>query len=169
MNLQKKQNSHEPLVERALMGQDLAAEHHLANCPCCRAERDAIEEALRHFAELQREQANRPEDFWERQAERIREDLHRPATTRRFARVWIPALATVVVGMMLLLLPRSQSPRVPQEVTLSDQEVLREVERAMEGGTPMALRPAGLYTEEDLENVSRSNANLTKEQLRHAD
>ena len=44
------ENSHDPLVERALVGLDLAAEHHLANCAPCQTERERVQEALRRTA-----------------------------------------------------------------------------------------------------------------------
>src|SRR5258708_6579118 len=43
------ENSHDPLVERALVGLDLAAEHHLANCAPCQTERERVQEALQLF------------------------------------------------------------------------------------------------------------------------
>ena len=66
--MNNEQNAHEPLVESALAGFDLAAEHHLATCQPCQAERDRMQEVLREFAAANREYANRPESFWQQQA-----------------------------------------------------------------------------------------------------
>jgi len=41
------------------------------------------------------------------------------------------------------------------------------VERAMEGGTPMALEPVSLYAEQDRDSSSSPNSNFNKEPLRH--
>ena len=161
------QGPHESLVDRALAGPDLTAEHHLANCTCCQMEKEAIEKALQHFADVQREQANRPETFWERQAAKIRETRQQKAEHRSSAWVWIPALATAIVLLAVVLRPGAPKSPVPQATVLTDQQVLTEVERAVEGGTPMALEPVSLYAEQDLENSSSPNSNFKKEPLRH--
>ena len=66
------ENPHEPLVERALVSFDLAAEHHIAHCQPCQTEREKVEDALRQFGAANREYANRPTSFYEQQAARIR-------------------------------------------------------------------------------------------------
>jgi len=79
------ENAHDPLVEQALVGFDLAAEHHIAHCGPCQAERERVEAALRQFGAANREYANRPASFWEQQAESIRaaQQAHRNYAKRQ--------------------------------------------------------------------------------------
>jgi hypothetical protein len=139
-------NSHEPLIDSALIGLNLTAEYHLSNCACCQGEREKTEQALQHFAALQREQASRPESFWEEQAKRIR-------AVRRF-RKFNPSVAAVLApaAMLLLVLALMLVPRRPaqpqvnaaQGPIVSDQDLLVAVEQAVNSGTPDALEPVAL-------------------------
>jgi hypothetical protein len=160
------QSSHEPLVDRALMGLDLAAEHHLANCLCCQSDREAIERALKHFAEVQREQAKGTESFWERQAAKIREATAR-SEKPSFALRSIPALAVVALVAFLFLRPTSKPTPPIAPPMPSDEVVLTEVERAMASGTPEALEPVSLYSAADTEEVSSPNSRTKKEPASH--
>ncbi|MGC2193846.1 MAG: hypothetical protein WA628_04160, partial [Terriglobales bacterium] len=92
------ENMHDPLVERALVGLDLAAERHIAHCPPCQTEREKVEAALREFGAASRQAASRPEIFWEQQASRIRA-AHRESGQR--SRLTM-ALAPSVVVLLLL-------------------------------------------------------------------
>jgi hypothetical protein len=162
------QSSHEPLVDRAVMGLDLAAEHHLANCPCCQSDREGIERALKHFAEVQREQAKGTENFWERQAAKIREaaaESARPSLALRS----IPALAAAALAAFLLLQPSSKPTPPPAPAMPSDEAVLSEVERAMASGTPAALEPVSLYSAADTDEMSPSKSSAKKEPANHVE
>jgi hypothetical protein len=163
-------NSHEPLIDSALIGLDLTAEHHLANCPCCQGEREKTERALRQFADQQREQASRPESFWEEQAGRIR--AARSSLTRRapFPAVLVPALALLLV-LGLELTPRRQPPARPpnaQVQAVSDHDLLVAVERAVDNATPYALEPVALAVEEPESNSAAKHTTKVKEADSHA-
>ena len=169
-------SSHEPLVDRALIGLDLTAEHHLANCPCCQGEREKTEQALRHFAELQREQASRSEAFWEDQTARIR--AARASLARRMpgAAILAPALVLLVV-LGFELTPRRQAQTGPTETqTISDHDLLVAVEQAVDNGTPYAFAPVALVADESepssaasIKNVPQKNHKTTiKEFNSHA-
>jgi hypothetical protein len=143
--MSSEQNAHEPLVERVLVGFDLAAEHHIANCEPCQAERERMEEALRQFGAANREYAARTEDFWEKQAARIRAHRRQSQSRARMAAVMAPALgALLFVGIVLV----NRAPRVeraaqttPAVQVDSDHELLLAVERAVDLDTPQALAP----------------------------
>lgn len=149
-NLKRDSGSHAPLVDRALMGLDLAAEHHLANCPCCQGEREETEQALLRYADFEREQAGRQESFWSDQLVRIRAAC--PTASRRTSAgvVLVPALALLLVLGLGFGLRRQPAP-VPTTAhveNISDHDLLLAVESAVDSGTPYALEPVALMVDE---------------------
>jgi len=167
------ENSHEPLVERALIGFDLAAEHHLANCEPCQQERESVREALSLFGAAQREYANRPEIFWEQQAARIRAARNEQVKKSRIALSLTPGLAVLLLlGFALVTRGTKVSP-APTSINsaaapaISDQELLMEVERAVQSDTPLSLEPATLMVEEDAGSMPMNSQNSSKELRTH--
>lgn len=159
-------NSHEPLVDTALIGLDLTAEHHLANCPCCQVEREKTEQALRHFADLQWEAASRPESFWEQQLARIH--AARRASERRSAvrAALVPAIAVIVLLAFALAPQKRPAPKpAAQAQAVSDHDLLVEVQRAVDNGTPYALEPVALVDDDSNAN-SPIQANKNSKELR---
>jgi hypothetical protein len=173
--MNQNENTHEPLVDRALVGFDLAAEHHLANCQPCQEERQRVEEALRRFAAANRENASRPESFWDQQAIRIRAARNERARKSRAALALTPGLAVLLlIGTALLSripgsTPIAMNPPVVQASSngLSDHELLLEVERAMQSETPLSLEPAMLMVEENDGSIPLSSSNAQKERRTH--
>lgn len=143
-------DSHAPLVDRALMGLDLAAEHHLANCPCCQGEREKTERALERYAAFEREQVERQETFWADQATRIRAACNSVRRRPAAAAALVPALGLLLVLGLGLMLRRQPVPAPPVAHirTVSDHELLLAVESAVDNGTPYALEPVALMVEE---------------------
>ena len=170
------ENTHDPLVDRALVGFDLAAEHHLANCHPCQDERERVEEALRMFSAANREFANRPESFWDQQAIRIRAACNERAKRSKLALTLAPGLAVLLlIGVALLSrVPNSRpsiafnmpAPNVTPD-RLSDHELLLEVERAVQSDTPLSLEPAMLMVEENDSGMPVSSSNASKELHTH--
>lgn len=148
-NSNSRSELHEPLIDRALMGLDLAAEHHLANCPCCQGEREKTEQALRRYAEFEREKAVREETTWSEQAARIRAACASVPRRPAAAAVLAPALALLLVlSLTLLPRPKPQAPASTAKVeSISDQDLLLAVERAVDSGTPYALEPVALIVD----------------------
>ena len=166
MNTSK--NSHDPLVERALVGFDLAAEHHLASCSPCQTERERVQEALREFGTANRQYAGRPENFWDQQAARIRAARNDRAQRSRLALTLAPGLAVLLL-LAFALLSRGPSTR-PAPTTAqtdSDHELLVEVERVVQTDTPLSLEAVTLMGEQDDNNVSMSSTNSVKEPRSH--
>jgi hypothetical protein len=171
------ENTHDPLVDRALVGFDLAAEHHLANCLPCQEERERMEEALRMFGAAKREYANRPERFWEQQALRIRAARNERARKSRVGLALAPGLAVLLlIGAALLIRVPNSPPPVslnPSAATvkvadrLSDHELLLEVERAVQSDTPLSLEPAMLMVEENDSSMFLNSSNARKELHTH--
>lgn len=151
------ENSHELLVEKALVGFDLAAEHHLAHCAPCQEERERVGEALREFGNASREQTGRPEIFWEQQAARIRAASSQRAGRSRLGLTLAPGLAVLFL-VAFALLSREPSARPTPATAIaqvdSDHELLVEVERVVETDTPLSLEPATLMIEQDDSNGS---------------
>ena len=169
------ENSHDPLVERALVGLDLAAEHHLANCAPCQTERDQVQGALQLFGAANREYANRSENFWEQQAARIRaaqtERSHRSRLAMTLtpglflAALTLPPIVAVLMLLAFALLRRAPvSPPVQPVAQIDyDHELLVEVERAVHTATPLSLQAATLMVEESDSSRPMNSTNSAKE------
>ena len=165
------ENAHDPLVEQALGGFDLAAEHHIAHCGPCQAERERVEAALRQFGAANREYANRPASFWEQQADSIR--AARQASVQR-SRATLALVPSVVVLLLLGFAVLGRAPAVrpvavapPLAQTDSDHELLVGVERAMGRLPPLALEPATLMVEESSGNEPLNSTDESKERRSH--
>jgi hypothetical protein len=166
------ENAHDPLVERAVVSFDLAAEHHIANCQPCQAERDRVEDALRQFAVANRENANRPENFWESQATRIRSARKDSETRSRLTLSLVPSVVVLLLAAFAILgrapgvhpvaTPTATAPQVD-----SDHELLLEVERAIQTDTPRALEPATLMVDESDGTLPLDTASQKKEIRSH--
>lgn len=161
------ENSHEPLVERALVGFDLAAEHHISNCEPCQSEREQVADALRGFGAASREYTQRPQSFWEQQAAKIRA-ARGERSGRRVALALAPGLAVLLLLALAMVARRPTSSPVttaavtPVVTEPSDHELLLEVERAVGSDTPLALGPATLMVEENEDSLPVSSTNTTK-------
>jgi len=167
------ESSHEPLVERALIGFDLAAEHHLANCEPCQQERERLQEALNLFGSAKRESANRPEIFWEQQAARIRSARNEQVKRSRLALSLTPGLAVLLLLAVALITRAPKADPTPAPISaaaappISDQDLLMEVERAVQSGTPLSLGPATLIVEDDADSRPMNSQNANKELRTH--
>jgi hypothetical protein len=159
-------NPHDPFVECALMGLDLAAEHHLANCPDCQSERNDLEGALRRFSAEVRGETSRPAAFWDMQAARIDEARRSRVAPSLAARALSAGAMAAVLALAMLQGGSKGRPAASPSETVSDQELLVEVERAVGGGTPLALEPAALMMEEN-SNRTLPNHSASKEQPIH--
>jgi hypothetical protein len=163
------ENSHELLVEKALVGFDLAAEHHMAHCEPCQEERERVGESLREFGAASREHAGRPEIFWEQQAARIRAARNERAQRSRLGLTLAPGLAVLfLVAFALLSREPGAGPAQPPTAQVdSDHELLVEVERAVEAETPMSLKPAALMLDQDDGTGAVNSTNSGKEPRSH--
>lgn len=165
------ENAHDPLVERALVGFDLAAEHHIAHCEPCQTERERVEDALRQFGAANREYANRPDSFWEQQAESIRAAQQASVQRSRATLALVPSVVVLlllgfaVLGRAPGVRPVAVAPRPIQ--TDSDHELLVGVERAMRTETPHALQPATLMVEESIGNEPLNSTYESEERRSH--
>jgi hypothetical protein len=165
------ENSHDSLVARALVGFDLAAEHHIAHCPPCQTERERVEDAVRQFSVANREYASRPEVFWEQQAARIRAARRESGQRSRLTMTLVPSMVVLLL-LAIAVLGRAPGARpaavtTPSVQTDSDHELLLEVERAVGTGTPHALEPATLMVEESNGSGPLNSTSENKETRSH--
>lgn len=165
------ENSHDPLVERALVSFDLAAEHHLAGCQPCQTERDRVEDVLRQFAAANREYADRPETFWQQQALRIETARRKSETRSRLTAALVPAVVVLLLSAFAIL---GRAPGVRPAATVTptaqvdpDHELLLEVERAIQADTPRALEPATLMVDERDSNLPLGSTSNRREIRSH--
>jgi hypothetical protein len=161
------ENSHDPLVERVLVSFDLAAEHHISNCPPCQAERERVEDALRQFGAANREYAQRPERFWEEQASQIRRACRQSQKQSRITAALVPSVVVLLLAAFGILghLPATRPAAIAQPAAQVDQdhELLIEVERVMQTDTPVALEPATLVVDQRNSGVPLSSRSERKE------
>ena len=166
------ENAHDPLVEQALVGFDLAAEHHIAHCEPCQTELEKMADALRQFGMANREYANRPESFYEQQAARIRAAQCASEKRSGLGMTLIPG---VVVLLLLAFAMLGRAPGVHPVVTSpapsvqndSDHELLLQVERAIQSDTPRALEPATLMVEDNDGSRPLDSSSERKENRSH--
>lgn len=154
------ENSHEPLVEQALVSFDLAAEHHISNCAACQAERELVEDSLRQFGAANRELAQRPEAFWERQAAQIRGACRPSRKQSRMTAALVPSVVVLLLVAFGILQrdPATSPATVTQPAAQVDQdhELLLAVEQVMQTDTPVALEPATLVVDQRNSSVPLS-------------
>ena len=171
MNAQR--NPHDQLVEQALVGFDLAAEHHIANCQPCQTERERMQDALREFAVANRKRAHRPEIFWEQQAARIRTAQQRSTHRSRLALTLVPTAVVLLLAAFAVLSPspvaRPTVAKVPTAALQqdSDHQLLLEVERAMQTDTPRSLEALTLLSDESDATQPTESVNFSKESRSH--
>jgi hypothetical protein len=109
---------------------------------------EELENGLRMFGESLRAAAEKPDAFWTNQHTRIAAKLQHPVPVfgRRPALVWAPAVIMVVLCLFLFV--QSSNAPTPDFATGYDQNLLIEVEKALDQDCPDALAPAALINKE---------------------
>jgi hypothetical protein len=102
-----------------------------------------LDKALRSFRDSIRASAEKPDFFWRRQHNSILARLNRPSSRTKYRKlIWVPA----ALGLLLCLfffVENSKAP-TPDIAAGSDQNLLIDVERALDQDCPDALAPAAL-------------------------
>jgi len=108
-----------------------------------------LEEVLHEFRQSVHAAADRPGCFWKRQYEAIEMRLQDKTvpSKRRTTLAWVPACLLVLVCCLLLFVQNSKAP-TPDLAAGSDQNLLTEIERALNQYGPSALEPAELLKHE---------------------
>ena len=108
---------------------------------------DQLEGVLHKFRDSARLEAERPDFYWARQRSVVMERLNRPESQkRRRALLWAPA-AVAVLLCLFFFTKHSKAP-TPDLAAGHDQDLLVEVERALNRNHPYALAPALLVIQE---------------------
>lgn len=123
-------------------GRGVAA--HLENCEMCRAELKRLRQAMQKAESADTE-------FWEAQRQKIWKRIEVTRTAPRTTGWrWGYAFAALVLLATMLSMNSGYRPPVQKPVQAQvdpDHELLLEVDRIIQSDGPMALRPAGLMTE----------------------
>ncbi len=109
---------------------------------------DGMTDMLEAFRDSARSAAERPDAFWETQRSAVSAALRKSRTTawRRPALVWVP-VAAVVMLCLFLFVENGKAP-TPDFAAGSDQDLLIDVQRAVDREYPSAFDPASLITQE---------------------
>ncbi len=108
----------------------------------------ALQDTLRIFRDSLHAAAERPDFFWKIQHKTIMARLGEPAPPARYRSgfLWVP-VAAVVLLCLFFLVENSKAP-TPDIAAGSDQNLLIEVERALNQDCPDALAPAAILSQE---------------------
>ena len=114
-----------------------------------------LKEALREFRDSVHTASDRPGFFWKKQHEAIMSRLSDRVTPAKHRPVllWGPAALVVLMCCLVFFVQNSKAP-TPDLAAGSDQNLLIEVERALNQNNPAALAPAALLKNE-IEQVNK--------------
>ncbi|HZQ67634.1 MAG TPA: hypothetical protein VFA68_03865 [Terriglobales bacterium] len=142
-------------------GRGIAA--HLENCEICRAE-------LRRLRQAVQADETPAVEFWETQRQKIWQQIEtaRPPS-RNLGWRWGLAFASLLLLAATLSMSSGNRPPRPAETRSQtqfdpDHELLLEVERIVQANGPLALQPAGLMTETQL----NQDTNVVNQEGSHA-
>lgn len=108
---------------------------------------EELEGVLHKFRDSVRAEADRSDFFWARQRSAIMGILNKPESPKpRRALLWIPAAAAVL--LCVLFFADIGTAPTPDLAAGYDQDLLVEVERALNRSHPKALTPAQLIIQE---------------------
>jgi hypothetical protein len=115
---------------------------------------EGLDSILGAFRDSAYSAAERPEAFWTRQRAAIVANLQRPVagSGRRPAMAWVSAAAALLLCLFLFV-EKSKAP-TPDIAAGSDQDLLVEVDQALNQYCPEALTPAALIAQE-IEQATR--------------
>jgi hypothetical protein len=136
---------------------------HLDGCAECRTRTAGYRAPLEHWRDDARVAAVQPDTFWSRQRAVISVRLHERSFDRGIRFVWAGAVAALVLAAALSWSPTTKPPISPQVSEAQDEQLLENMQVALEREAPMALQPAEVLTKEmtrarNVSNRSRQGA-----------
>ena len=136
---------------------------HLQECVECRTRTDGYRAPLEQWRDAARVAAVQPDSFWARQRAVISVRLHERSFDRGIRFVWAGAVAALVLAAALSWSPAPNSPATPQSSEVQDEQLLENMQAALERESPLALQPAEVLTKEmsrarNVSNRSRQGA-----------
>jgi len=121
---------------------------HLQECDECRTRTDGYRAPLEQWRDAARVAAVQPDSFWARQRAVISVRLHERSFDRGIRFVWAGAVAALVLAAALSWSPGPTSPATPQSSEVQDEQLLENMQAALERESPLALQPAEVLTQE---------------------
>jgi hypothetical protein len=120
-----------------------------------------MEDDLRKFRDLIHSETQKPESFWIKQREEIFDKILQPIPHRRYRMtpIWISALMTVLLCIVVFI-EKNKMPAASFAAGY-DQELLVEVERALNKNYAEALSPVAVFSDE-LTNTEKSHPTNSK-------
>ena len=129
-----------------LLEADRAA--HLEGCAECRTRTAGYRAPLEQWRDDARLAAVQPDSFWARQRAVISVRLHERSFDRGIRFVWAGAMAALVLAAALSWSPTTKTPVAPQTSEAQDEQLLENMQAALERESPVALQPAEVLTKE---------------------
>lgn len=121
---------------------------HLEGCTECRTRTAGFRAPLEHWRDDARVAAVQPDSFWARQRAIISVRMHERSFDRGLRFVWIGAVAVIIIAAVLSWSPATK-PAAPLPTTdAQDEQLLENMQAALERETPAALQPAEVLTNE---------------------
>ena len=136
---------------------------HLQECDECRTRTDGYRAPLEQWRDAARVAAVQPDSFWARQRAVISVRLHERSFDRGIRFVWAGALAALLLAGALSWSPTTKPTVLPQASEAQDEQLLENMQMALERESPLALQPAEVLTKEmtrarNVSNRSRQGA-----------
>jgi hypothetical protein len=124
-------------------------------------EENGMEKALRLVRDSLHTAAEKPEKFWIKQQQEIGKKIQSsvPQHRSRLLLVWASALMMILLGITVLM-EKNQAPAA-SFAGGSDQELLIEVERALNRNYSEALYPATIFSEK-IPGAETQNSSISK-------
>ncbi len=121
---------------------------HLEGCAECRTRTAGYRAPLERWRDAARVAAVQPDTFWARQRAVISVRLHERSFDRGIRFVWAGAVAALVLAAAMSWSPSTKPPVSPQVSEAQDEQLLENMQVALEREAPMALEPAEVLTKE---------------------
>ena len=97
-------------------------------------------------------QAARPDEYWQRQRSAIQSRIMKRAPLCWRRPQWISLAAATVLVILVILVARHAERPPAKVVTISEHDLLINIDRALDKRVPTVLEPALLLTEEMVKN-----------------
>jgi len=121
---------------------------HLEGCTECRTRTAGFRAPLEQWRDDARLSAVQPDSFWARQRAIISVRMHERSFDRGLRFVWVGAVAAIILAAVLSWSPGTK-PAVPTKTAdAQDEQLLENMQAALERDTPAALQPAEVLTNE---------------------
>jgi hypothetical protein len=121
---------------------------HLEGCADCRTRTAGLRAPLEKWRDDARLAAVQPDSFWARQRAIISVRMHERSFDRGLRFVWVGAVAAIILAAVLSWSPGTNPPKPAPTTDAQDEQLLENMQVALERETPAALQPAEVLTNE---------------------